>query len=152
MEELRIIQGESRHIEELAELDQLCFAQPWSKKSFQEEIEENKLALYIVGEIDQKLVGYAGLWKVADEGHITNVAVHPDYRRRGIAKALLTVLLDFTEKEGVNFYTLEVRFSNVGAIHLYKEFDFEAAGLRKKYYEDNGEDAIIMNKKTLCMG
>ncbi|MEG1931146.1 MAG: ribosomal protein S18-alanine N-acetyltransferase [Anaerovorax sp.] len=150
--ELQIKQAERDHIDQLAQLDKLCFAQPWSRASFQKEIEENQLALYLVAEIDGETVGYAGLWKVGDEGHITNVAVHPHYRKRGIGKALMAVLVDFTEKQGVNFYTLEVRASNEKAIGLYKQFGFEAAGLRKKYYGDNQEDAIIMNKTEGCQG
>ncbi len=146
--DLVIRQAEERDIKPMAEMDLLCFAAPWSEESFAKEIRENRLALYIVAEIGERMVGYAGLWCIADEGHITNVAVHPGFRRRGIGEALVTVLLDHTEKNGVLNHTLEVRASNDAAISLYSKFGFQPAGLRKKYYEDNGEDAIIMWRKV----
>lgn len=149
MGELFIRQATSDHIDGLTELDKISFAQPWSRESFRKEIEENKIALYIVGEVESKVVGYVGIWKVGDEGHITNVAVHPDYRGKGIGKALLAVLMEFTKRENITFYTLEVRISNATAIHLYETFGFKEAGLRKKYYPDNLEDALIMNKTSV---
>ena len=128
----------------MALMDILCFSAPWSEESFEREIKENHLAFYIVAEVDGALAGYAGLWCIVDEGHITNVAVHPDWRRRHIGEALISVLLEHTLKNGIKSHTLEVRASNDPAISLYKKFGFEPAGLRKNYYEDNGEDAIIM--------
>lgn len=136
--------AEERDIIPMAEMDILCFSAPWSEESFRKEITENHLAFYIVAEISGRMVGYAGLWGIVDEGHITNVAVHPDFRRKGIGEALITVLLSHTRENGILSHTLEVRASNEAAISLYSKFGFEPAGLRKKYYEDNGEDAIIM--------
>jgi ribosomal-protein-alanine N-acetyltransferase len=132
----------------MAEMDILCFSAPWSEESFEKEIRENRLAFYIVAEINGIMVGYAGLWCIVDEGHITNVAVHPDFRRRGIGEALVSVLLDHTVRNGILSHTLEVRASNEAAITLYSKFGFQPAGFRKNYYEDNGEDAIIMWRKT----
>jgi ribosomal-protein-alanine N-acetyltransferase len=129
-------------------MDILCFSAPWSEESFEKEIRENRLAFYIVAEINGIMVGYAGLWCIVDEGHITNVAVHPDFRRRGIGEALVSVLLDHTVRNGILSHTLEVRASNEAAITLYSKFGFQPAGFRKNYYEDNGEDAIIMWRKT----
>ena len=146
--DLIIRQAEEKDIKPMAEMDLLCFSSPWSEVSFEKEICENHLALYIVAEIGERVVGYAGLWCIVDEGHITNVAVHPDYRRSGIGEALLTILLDHTIKNGINSHTLEVRASNKPAICLYEKFGFEASGLRKNYYEDNGEDAIIMWRQS----
>jgi len=142
--DLIVRQAEERDVKPMAEMDHLCFAAPWSEESFGKEIMENRLAFYIVAEIDGRMVGYAGLWCIADEGHITNVAVHPDFRRRGIGEALVSVLLQHTAENGILSHTLEVRASNAPAISLYKKFGFEPAGFRKNYYEDNGEDAIIM--------
>ena len=136
--------AEERDIIPMAQMDILCFSAPWSEESFRKEITENRLAFYIVAEISGRMVGYAGLWGIVDEGHITNVAVHPDFRRKGIGEALITVLLSHTRENGILSHTLEVRASNEAAISLYSKFGFKPAGLRKNYYEDNGEDAIIM--------
>lgn len=142
--DLIVRQAEERDVKPMAEMDILCFSAPWSEESFEKEITDNNLAFYIVAEIDGRMVGYAGLWCIVDEGHITNVAVHPDFRRRGIGEALVSVLLSNTIENGIQSHTLEVRQSNLAAISLYTKFGFEPAGIRKNYYEDNGEDAIIM--------
>jgi len=145
--DLIIRHAEEKDIKPMAEMDILCFSAPWSEASFENEIKENHLAFYIVAEIGGQMVGYAGLWCIVDEGHITNVAVHPDFRRKGIGEALVSVLLSHTIQNGVTSHTLEVRESNIAAISLYTRFGFQPAGLRKNYYEDNGEDAIIMWRK-----
>lgn len=142
--DLIIRQAEEKDIKPMAEIDKVCFSVPWSEKSFEEEIKNNHLAFYVVAEIGDKIVGYAGLWQVDVEGHITNVAVHPEFRRKRIAEALISVLIDHTKKNGVLSYTLEVRASNEAAISLYLKHGFKPAGIRKGYYMDNGEDAIIM--------
>ena len=129
------------------EVEKACFSVPWSYESLYHDILENKLAFYIVAEIDGKVCGYVGVWKIFDEGHITNVAVAPEYRRMHIASAMLSALFDVTGKQGIESYTLEVRAGNRAAIALYEGFGFREAGLRKGYYEDNGEDAIIMWKE-----
>lgn len=139
-----IRQAEERDIESMAQLDQLCFAAPWSEKSFQEEIVQNQMAFYIVAEINQQIVGYAGLWRILDEGHITNIAVHPDFRKKGIGESLVMLLMAHTVQEGILSHTLEVRQSNSAAICLYRKLGFKSGGVRKSYYEDNGEDALVM--------
>lgn len=131
-------------IKVMAELDKVCFSSPWSEESFAGEILRNRLALYFVGLVEDQVIGYAGLWRIEDEGHITNVAVHPDYRQRGIGELLVSSLIDHTGKMGIRSHTLEVRVSNDAAIQLYEKLGFQEAGRRKKYYEDNGEDAMIM--------
>lgn len=146
--DLIIRQAEERDIKPMAEMDVLCFSAPWSEESFEKEIRENRLAFYVIAETGGRMAGYAGLWCIVDEGHITNVAVHPDFRRKGIGEALISVLLDHTVKNGILSHTLEVRASNDAAISLYMKFGFQPAGVRKKYYEDNGEDAIIMWRKA----
>ena len=131
-------------VHSIAELDKLCFSMPWSEVSFLKEISENNIALYLVAEIAGQIVGYAGMWLIIDEGHITNVAVHPNFRRRHIGEAIVSVLLAEAQAEGITRQTLEGRVSNFAAQRLYEKFGFQACGIRKGYYEDNHEDAIIM--------
>ncbi|MBQ2747372.1 MAG: ribosomal protein S18-alanine N-acetyltransferase [Firmicutes bacterium] len=142
--ELIVRAAEIKDASEIAEMEKLCFTTPWSLESIQHEIAENKLALYVVGEVDGKVVGYVGIWLIVDEGHITNVAVHPDWRRKHIGEAIIKTLIDVTESHGVVAHTLEVRASNIPAQKLYEKFGFMSVGIRQGYYEDNGEDAIIM--------
>ncbi|MBQ1229010.1 MAG: ribosomal protein S18-alanine N-acetyltransferase [Firmicutes bacterium] len=144
MADLVIRRGEEKDILAIEELEKQCFATPWSYESLKYDIVENNRALYLVAEIEGEIVGYVGIWKIVDEGHITNVAVSPAHRRKHIASALLETLFRVTERAGVVQHTLEVRAGNEGAIKLYEGFGFKEAGLRKGYYEDNGEDAIIM--------
>ena len=125
-------------------LEQRCFSVPWSRESILYDLSENHLAAYFVAELSGRVVGYIGVWKIVDEGHITNVAVSPDYRRMQIGSALLKTMLGITAEEGIVRHTLEVRTGNEAAIGLYEKFGFETAGVRKGYYEDNGEDALIM--------
>ena len=121
-----------------------CFSVPWSKNSFIKELVENKVALYLVAKIENVAVGYIGVWKILNEGHITNVAVHSSYRGMGIGNKLVSELLYLCKKDGIDAFTLEVRRSNLKAQALYKKFGFVECGIRKGYYEDNKEDAIIM--------
>lgn len=131
-------------IDSVIEVENNCFSIPWSKASFLREVENNEVALYLVAKIENKAVGYIGVWRIIDEGHITNVAVHSDYRGLGIGSMLVSELLSLCKKEGINSFTLEVRKSNEIAQNLYKKYGFEERGIRKKYYEDNNEDAVIM--------
>ena len=144
MDECQIRRAEERDTEAIAALERLCFRTPWSGDSVRRELTENRLALYIAAELQGEVVAYAGIWLVAGEGHITNIAVHPDFRRRHIGEAVVRNLLLEAEKAGAQSQTLEVRASNEPAIKLYEKFGFRAAGVRKNYYEDNGEDALIM--------
>lgn len=144
MADLEIRLAEARDVHEVAELDKLCFSVPWSETSFRSEITENERAVYIVAESGGRIVGYAGIWIIFDEGHITNVAVHPEYRGQHIGTALVGLLLKTAEENGVVAETLEVRRSNFKAIGLYHSYDFQQEGVRKGYYEDNNEDALIM--------
>lgn len=144
MAELLIRKAEEKDVEAIANLEILCFSDPWSLESVHRDVAENKLAFYIVAEYEGEIVGYAGLWKIIDEGHITNVAVSPSHRRKHVATALLTVLLQVTGDEGISRHTLEVRAGNKSAIALYEKQNFKVLGVRKGYYRDNGEDALIM--------
>ena len=135
------------HLEELEKLERICFSRPWSKKMLAEEL-ENQCAAFLVAEepLTHKVVGYAGLMVMADEGYITNVAVFPEYRRRGIAAQIIKVFCDFAQGNHLAFLTLEVRPSNAAAISLYNSFGFEEVGRRKNYYDLPREDALILTR------
>lgn len=131
-------------IDAVCNIEKLCFPTPWSYDSFVSEIEQNKFARYTVLELDGKVIGYGGMWKILDEGHITNIAIHPDVKGNGYGNILVKGLIEMAENEGIERITLEVRKSNIIAQNLYKKYGFKDCGIRPKYYEDNGEDAIIM--------
>ena len=143
MQKIVIEKMKSDDIANVVEVEIKSFEIPWSKESFENEL-KNKLALYLVAKVEEKAVGYVGVWKIFDEGHITNVAVHPDFRGQGLAKSLISELLYLCRKDGITSFTLEVRESNIVAQSLYKSFGFVESGKRKGYYSDNNEDAIIM--------
>ena len=125
-------------------LELACFSVPWTQESFKKELTENKLAHYIVIEEENQIVGYGGVWYIVDEGHITNVAIHPDHRKKGLGKQLVDAMKDMAIQNEIILMTLEVRVSNVAAITLYERMGFLEAGIRPKYYTDNQEDALIM--------
>lgn len=131
----------------MAMVDLECFTMPWSSDAFRKEIGKNRIAFYVVAEINDQIVGYMGFWRIENEAHITNVAVLPDYRRRRIGASLIESVMDFAGKDGIKAYTLEVRMSNQAAIKLYEGFGFKSEGIRSKYYIDNNEDALIMWKR-----
>ena len=139
---------DSSHINGVFELSKICFNVPWSLDSITYEI-ENPLAKYVIAEdlSTKEVIGYAGVWIVAGEGDITNIAVNPSYGKKGIASNLLIKLLEVCKEHNCTDITLEVRTSNIAAQNLYKKFNFKEEGIRKKYYSDNGEDAIIMWKR-----
>lgn len=144
MADVTIRQATAEDVDDIYEIEKLCFPDPWSRDALIYELEENPRAFYIVADLDGQVVGYAGLWWIEDEGHITNVAVKPGFRNRRIGAGIIGVMLDFTSKEGILHHTLEVRRSNEPAISLYEKFGFRTEGVRKKYYLNNGEDALIM--------
>lgn len=131
------------YLERVAELEQCCFPTPWTREMFAEELKSN-LTHYLLAVDGQAVIGYAGLWKVLDEGQITNVAVHPDYRRKHIAQSLLNALIQQTKVLGIVCYTLEVREGNFAAQNLYQKLGFRQVGYRKGYYADTKEAAILM--------
>lgn len=141
---VRVVPMTADHLDEVAELERICFSTPWSRNMLAEEL-DNLLSAFLVALDDQdRVVGYAGVQVVLDEGYITNVAVRPECRRQGIAAKLLQVFLDFARANRLAFLTLEVRASNYDAIALYGSRGFRSVGRRKNYYEHPKEDAIIM--------
>ena len=144
---VKIVPMTADHLEELEKLYRICFSRPWSRKMLAEEL-ENQCAAFLVAEdsVSGRVLGYAGLMVVADEGYITNVAVFPEYRRQGIAAQILQVFVQFAEANRLAFLTLEVRPSNAAAIALYQDFGFEEVGRRKNYYDLPKEDALILTK------
>ena len=144
MIKLVIRRGRLEDLDGIAALEQVCFASPWSRESLYRDMAENQMAMYFVAELDEEVVGYLGIWLVSEEGYINNVAVSPSHRRRRIGSALIEAMLEATQAEGIIAHTLEARTGNEAAKRLYEKFGFKEAGLRKGYYEDNGEDAVIM--------
>jgi len=142
---------QAQHLDAVYEIECASFTTPWSKESLLREITENEHAVYVVAMLfeafrDPMVVGYAGMWHVADEGHITNLAVKPRYREKGVASTILANLSEFAAKRGISAITLEVRVGNITAQKLYAKHGFAVEGLRKGYYADTGEDAYIMWK------
>lgn len=134
---------EKIHIGGMVEIEELCFNSGFAKKTFLRET-ENKIAHYIVAETDGKISGYGGLWNICGEADIIDIAVHPLFRRQGIAKELLGRLIEFCRKSGCSRVTLEVRESNTAARSLYEKVGFVVCGERKNYY-DGKETAVLMN-------
>lgn len=130
-------------IDSVYKIEEDCFADPWSKDSIRKEL-KNDLARYLVAELNGYVVGYVGIWIVVDEGHITNVAVHSKYRGMKIGDKLIKEIVELCKKNKLVAMTLEVRVSNIIAQNLYKKYGFKMSGIRKEYYSDNKEDAIIM--------
>ncbi len=143
---IRIVPMTSAHLDEIAELERICFSVPWSRNMLAEELDNACSAFLAAVDEANRVVGYAGLMVVLDEGYITNVAVHPDFRRRGIARKLLDVFESFAAANKLSFLTLEVRESNYGAIALYGSRGYRGVGRRKNYYEHPKEDAVIMTR------
>ncbi|QXM05208.1 ribosomal protein S18-alanine N-acetyltransferase [Crassaminicella indica] len=131
-------------VDDVFEIEKSSFPIPWSVEAFTAEIEHNEKARYVVLEKEEKVIGYGGFWKILDEGHITNIAVHPSVRGKGYGNLIVEGLLKIAKREEIKEMTLEVRVSNKVAQRLYEKYGFKACGIRPKYYQDNGEDAVIM--------
>jgi ribosomal-protein-alanine N-acetyltransferase len=134
-------------LDEVLEIERASFSMPWSRGAFVYEIEKNRVARCLVMREGERVTGYLCLWEVADEVHITNVAVHPAARRRGIARTLLAHVLEDAARRSLSMVGLEVRPTNVEARALYESFGFRAVGRRRGYYYDTGEDALVMEAR-----
>ena len=138
-------------VNQAAELEKACFADPWSLNSLLSEL-LNPNAVYLTAMRGQTVLGYVGVHHILDEGHITNLAVDPACRREGVARTLLTELIAYARAENFAFLTLEVRASNQAAIALYGGLGFARAGLRLRYYKHPVEDAVIMTLDMMGAG
>ncbi|MCI8970709.1 MAG: ribosomal protein S18-alanine N-acetyltransferase [Oscillibacter sp.] len=141
---VQIVTMNGDHLDEVAELERVCFPDPWSRNMLKEELENDLAAFLVALDGEGAVAGYAGLQVVLNEGYILNVAVRPDCRRQGVAGQLLQVFLNFARGNRLSFLTLEVRASNYAAIALYGSRGFRGVGRRKNYYEHPREDAVIM--------
>lgn len=134
-------------IDSVLKIEHASFSMPWSRAAFEGELDDNELTCYLVlidGEKKKTVVGYAGMWIIVDEAHVTNIAILPEYRGVGLGEELLVALIKKAVERGADKMTLEVRKSNAPAQSLYHKFGFYESGVRPGYYTDNHEDAIIM--------
>ena len=145
MNDYEIVEMTEEHLPEVLYISELSFPIPWSKVSFHKEL-QNVFAKYLVVLSDNKVLAFGGMWIIIDEAHITNIAVHPDYRGLGLGDRIMESMISQCKSQRVSAMTLEVRESNLPAQNLYKKYGFNEEGIRKSYYEDNQEDAIIMWK------
>lgn len=143
---MRITLMESAHVSQVAQLEKLCFSAPWSENSISSEL-TNPLSCWLVALDGDRVAGYVGSQTVLDESDMMNIAVDPQYRRQGIAQALVEELVKCLARKESRCLTLEVRASNAGAIALYEKLGFVQVGLRKNYYRNPREDAMILRKE-----
>lgn len=144
MTEFSIREMTTGDIDSVLIVDRICFTSPWARDIYEREISANQFAHYFVIEENEKIIGYVGLWIVADDAQVTNIAILPEYRGYGIGEKLFGFALTYVLKEGASHLSLEVRVSNYVAQGLYKKFGLKKGGVRKSYYPDNGEDAYVM--------
>ena len=143
---MMIVHMNESHVAQVAALEKICFSDPWSENSVATEL-KNPLSCWLVAEEDGEVAGYVGSQTVMDESDMMNVAVHPDYRRKGIAEKLVMELVEALKKRDSRCLTLEVRASNEPARALYEKLGFVQVGLRKNYYRNPREDALILRKE-----
>jgi ribosomal-protein-alanine N-acetyltransferase len=139
-----------KDLAEVAGIESVSFTAPWPTSAYTTELTTNRLARYIGARVLGELVGFGGIWLMVDEAHVTTMAVLPEHRRAGVATALLLELLQEARRGGARVATLDVRVSNVDAQRLYRAFGFIEVGRRVRYYDDNGEDALIMTTAELA--
>lgn len=128
----------------VAKLEQMAFPTPWPPDAFYNELTKNQNARYVVALHEDEVIAYCGMWIVLDEAHITNIAVHPGYRGKKVGERLMRQMMGMAMVFGAQSMTLEVRPSNTVARNMYTKLGFKEHGIRKRYYSDNNEDAIIM--------
>lgn len=146
MTDILIRAMEHADLDQVIDIENVSYPAPWSRDSFVSEL-RNPLACYLIAEIEGVLVAYAGIWLIFDEIHITNVAVKPEQRGNRLGEILLLQMEQIAFLNQAVRVTLEVRPSNASALVLYERLGFKRVGLRKGYYLDNNEDAIIMTKE-----
>ena len=143
---MTIVKMTRDHVKAVAELEKICFRDPWSENSVASEL-DNSLALWLVAEVDGEVAGYIGSQTVMGETDMMNVAVHPEYRRQGVAERLVISLIEHLRLRSSHCLTLEVRASNEPAKNLYAKLGFVEIGCRKNYYRNPKEDALILRKE-----
>ena len=136
-------------LEAVQRIERASFTTPWPPQAYRQELETNRLAHYLVGQLGDEVVAYGGIWLMVDEAHITTFAVHPRYRRRRIGERLLLAMIDLSADRHAREATLEVRLSNIAARRLYEKYGFRPVGIRPRYYSDDQEDALIMTTEPL---
>lgn len=146
MEEEKIRPMTNRDISEVISIENVSYSAPWTRREFYGELNFNRLAKYFVIEKEGKIVGYIGSWFFKDFVHITNIAVHPDYRKHGIGTKLMKHIIELASRKGAKKIVLEVRVSNKIAQNLYKKLGFKVEKVKREYYPDNKEDAFYMIK------
>ncbi len=140
---LRFERLQEKHIASILAIEAQTNTAPWSERSFRNELDHER-GIFLAALLEGQVVGYAGIWMVVDEAHVTTIAVAPEHQRKGIGERLMTEVLIKSREAGMKCSTLEVRAGNEGAIQLYTKLGFLVAGKRKGYYPDNREDAVVM--------
>jgi ribosomal-protein-alanine N-acetyltransferase len=146
---IRLAPMQADDLDAVQRIERASFTTPWPAYAYRQEIETNRLAHYIIARAGDDIVGFAGMWMMVDQAHITTFAVDPKWRRQGIGAQMVRALLEMARPLGARQATLEVRLSNLPARHLYEKFGFRPVGIRPRYYSDNGEDALIMTTDDL---
>jgi [ribosomal protein S18]-alanine N-acetyltransferase len=136
-------------IDDVQRVERASFPVPWPAYALRQEVETNRLARYLVIRAGGRIVGYAGVWLMVDEAHITTFAILPDWRRRGLGGRLMLDVMRLADELGARVATLEVRLSNLAAQRMYQRFGFRPVGIRPRYYSDNAEDALIMTSSPM---
>ena len=147
---VRIEEVKPHDLDEIIAIEQVSFPTPWPRQVFDMELKSSR-SYKRVSKINGIVVGYIIAWKVYDEVHILNLAVHPEHRRKGIGRGLLSDCLRYFSNRGIKSAILEVRVRNINAIKLYETAGFRSIGLRRKYYSDTGEDALVMKLDMDCI-
>ncbi|MGQ9732732.1 MAG: ribosomal protein S18-alanine N-acetyltransferase [Candidatus Zipacnadales bacterium] len=147
---LRIRRAQPTDLDPIMAIEEVCFTTPWPRLAMATELDRGDNAIYLVAEVDGELIGYAGMWCVAHEAHIMNLAVAPHRRREGIGEALLLTLIQHALQAHSRQAYLECRPTNHAAIALYQKLGFETYGRRRHYYVDTGEDALLMRRRSLA--
>jgi len=151
--EMDVLQGavirpmRKEDIVQVSEIEKLSFPTPWSYSIFSSELDEEKFAFYYVMEYQDEVIAYIGYWKLANEAHLVNLAVHPAFRRKGLGSKLLKYILEKAQNQGLDTISLEVRRFNLAAQKFYERFDFEKMAIRPGYYVETGEDALVYWRK-----
>lgn len=144
MKEIKIRRAHLGDIDGVHAVEVETFSTPWSRAAFEAEMTDNELAYYLVLEKEGKTIGYAGMWLIVDEAHVTNVAISTAFRGQGLGELLMQSLIELARQRGARSMTLEVRATNGVAQSLYTKLGFSKKGIRRQYYSDNKEDALIM--------